>query len=135
MDPDRSSFNLIEIKHGRNDCLFLWRAFINCHGSELEICLGHRTVHNLSEIKSWCGSWLSDKKNLLICAVFLHNWLCIISLKLIAVCPPEVFRVYHSKCYIYKIKRPTILKGDRSFINKTLKEYYLFYFSIVTFAN
>ena len=37
--------------------------------------------------------------------------------------PPSASRACHSKCGRYKMKRPTILKEDRSFINKTLKEY------------
>ena len=34
---------------------------------------------------------------------------------------PSASRACHSKCYRYKMKRPTILKEDRSFLNKIME--------------
>ena len=35
--------------------------------------------------------------------------------------PPSASRACHSKCGLYKMKRPTILKEDRSFLNKIME--------------
>ena len=35
--------------------------------------------------------------------------------------PPSASRACHSKCGRYKMKRPTILKEDRSFLNKIME--------------
>ena len=35
--------------------------------------------------------------------------------------PPSTSRACHSKCGRYKMKRPTILKEDRSFLNKIME--------------
>ena len=35
--------------------------------------------------------------------------------------PPSASRDYHRKCCRYKMKRPTILKEDRSFLNKIME--------------
>jgi len=60
-------------------------------------------------------------KSLIICAGFLHTSLCIISVRLICCIRLQHLVLVTASAVDIKWKRPTILKEDRSFLNKIME--------------
>ena len=64
--------------------------------------------------------WISIKEPHHLCRLSAHFTVYNLSeIKLLY--PPSASRACHSKCGRYKMKRPTILKEDRSFLNKIME--------------